>query len=330
MGFASDGSGFALLAECGKARCVQRVAVLEKGARAWRPVTSPLPDVTGDLGITAGLVVLGPGRALITEGKWPPPDRTWFTSDGGSSWRRSTNEPAGTTPRVPEGGALVQDCTGTDEEGNGCAASRLLAVVPDTGEYRVLATQPPLEGIVTPAGRTPGRLFASGLDPRSGRPTLAVSEDRGASWRTLTLATGPEQGWGMTVVTDGSVLYAAQSGQLLDEDGVKNGLLSLHRSTDGGLTWERTWRHRKGAEPRSLLGAPIAAADGSLTVHGEDGAWRSTDGGRSFARAGARGPSGWVSTTPLGYLWGDSFGAGRWRISADGVRWTTFDLGDGP
>jgi hypothetical protein len=84
-------------------------------------------------------------------------------------------------------------------------------------------------------------------------------------------------------------------------------------------------------EPRSLLGVPIAAADGSLTIHGEDGVWRSIDQGRSFTRAGdSRGPTGWVATTSLGYLYGDALGAGRYRISADGVRWTTFDMGDGP
>ncbi|MFD3839952.1 WD40/YVTN/BNR-like repeat-containing protein [Streptomyces sp. NPDC058642] len=328
VGFAADGSGFALLAECGKKRCVQRVAVLEKGAGAWRLGTSPLPDVTGDLGITAGLVVLGPGRALITEGRWPPPERTWFTGDAGDSWREATNEPTGTTTTVPEGGVLVENCSRPDEEGNGCARSRLVAVMPDTGEYRILADQPPLKGVVIPAGHIGARLYASGLDPRSGNPALAVSEDRGKTWRTSAMPAGPK-GWSMTVVTDGSVLYASHHGQLPDEDDVKNGLLAIARSTDGGRTWEQVWKHSKGAEPRSILGAPIAAADGSLTIHGEDGVWRSTDDGRSFTRSGGRGPQGWVTTTPLGYLWGDSFGAGRYRISADGVHWRTFDLGDG-
>ncbi|MFE7236479.1 hypothetical protein ACWCRF_37245 [Streptomyces sp. NPDC002405] len=31
----------------------------------------------------------------------------------------------------------------------------------------------------------------------------------------------------------------------------------------------------------------------------------------------------------LGYLWGDSFGAGSWGISTDGVHWTRFELGNG-
>ncbi|WP_345568635.1 exo-alpha-sialidase [Streptomyces plumbiresistens] len=343
-GFASDGSGFALFAECGKSRCRHGVAVLDRGADAWRLGRSPLPDVTGDLGITAGLVVLGPGRALITEGTWPPPDGTWFTADGGRSWKRGSSEPSGTTPVVPEGGALVEDCLRTDPEGNGCERSRLAAILPDTGEYRTLATQPPLTGAVRPAGevaeeaesgpvRGPAAslLFASGSDPHSGRPALAVSEDRGRSWRLSRLPGAAEQGSGAHVVgaARSKVLYAVQPGIPPDEDDVKNGLLALYRSTDGAHTWARVWKHRKGVEPRSSLGAPVAASDGSLTIYGEAGVWRSTDGGRSFTGAGSQGIAGSVTPTPLGYLWSDSHGAGSFRISADGVHWTSFDLGDG-
>jgi hypothetical protein len=339
VGFASDGSGFALLAECGRKRCRQHVAVLDAGADTWRLRRSPLADVTGDLAITAGLVVLGPGRALITEGGWPPPDRTWFTGDRGRSWRAGTTEPSGTVPVVSGGGALVEDCARADREGNSCERSRLLTVVPATGEYRSLAAQPPLKGPMIPAGEiargTAGSLLlASGRDPGSDRPALAVSEDRGRTWRLSRLPGSTRHGSGMRVVaapgTEGNKLYAAQPGHLPGEDDVKNGLLALHRSADAGHTWERVWEHRRGVEPRSLLGAPVAAADGSLTLHGEDGAWRSTDGGRTFTRAeDSRGPAGSVTTTPLGYLGGDSHGSGRFRISADGVHWTSFALGDG-
>ncbi|WP_406488623.1 WD40/YVTN/BNR-like repeat-containing protein [Streptomyces phaeochromogenes] len=329
--FAADGSGFALFAECGKKRCRQSVAVLDRGADAWRPVRSPLPDVTGDLGITVGLMGLGPGRALITEGTWPPTYRTWFTGDGGRTWRTGSEKPSGTTPAVPEGGALVQECVRPADDGNACARSRLLAVLPATGEFRVLAEQPPLEGVVSPAGEPGGQLLlASGADPESGLPALAVSEDRGRTWRTARLPGTEKHGWGLRVVANGSVLYATQPGQLPDEDDVKNGLLAIHRSTDAGHTWQRVWKHRKGVEPRSSLGDLVAAADGSLTVHGEDGVWRSTDGGHTFQRgSGSRGISGSVTATPLGYLWTDSFGAGAFRISTDGTHWHRFELGDG-
>ncbi|KOG35473.1 hypothetical protein ADK37_15210 [Streptomyces resistomycificus] len=354
IGFAADGSGFALLAECGTSRCRQRVAVLDRGADAWRLGRSPLPDVTGGLGITAGLVVLGSGRALITTGTWPPPESTWFTGDGGRSWRKGSSEPVGVTSVVPEGGALVEHCLRTDPEGNGCERSRLAAILPDTGEYRILSTQPRLKGQVGPAGEILGEhaaraagepagkradesagslLFASGRDPDSGRPALAVSEDRGRSWRLARLASAGKhvqygRGTSVVAVPGTNTLYAAEPGRLPAEDDVKNGLLALHRSTDGGHTWERVWRHRKGVEPRSLLGVPLAAADGTVAIRGEAGTWHSTDGGRTFARAeGGRGPAGSVTVTPLGYLWGDSQGAGSYRISADGVHGTSFDLG---
>lgn len=217
-----------------------------------------------------------------------------------------------------------------DQEGNNCAHARVLTVLPATGEFRVLATQPPLKPPIIPAGQTEDLVFASGRDPRSGRVALAVSENGGRSWR-LSRPTGTgESVWALRVTGTGKVLYAAEPGELPDEENVKNGLLALYRSTDGGGTWERVWKHRKGVDPRSLLGPPIAAADGSLTIHSEDGVWRSTDGGRSFARhQNSGGMSGWVTTTELGYLWGDSFGAGSWRLSTDGVHWTRFELGKG-
>ncbi|MFD3307865.1 WD40/YVTN/BNR-like repeat-containing protein [Streptomyces sp. NPDC058694] len=346
VGFAADGSGFALFAQCGEKRCRQSVAVLDRGADAWRPVRSPLPDVTGDLGITVGLTGLGPGRALITEGVWPPTYRTWFTADGGRTWRTGSEKPSGTIPVVPEGGALVQDCVKVLDDNSYCERSRLLVVLPDTGEFRVLATQPPLEGVVSPAGEvalTGGAanpsdanpsegtdvLFAAADDPRTGRPVLAASEDRGRTWRRAPLP-GADRASHVRVTEADGTLYALETGQLPEDDTVKNGLRAIHRSTDAGHTWQRVWRHRKGAEPRSSLGDLVVAADGSLTVHGEDGVWRSTDGGRTFQRgSGGRGFSGSVTATPLGYLWADSFGAGSFRISADGIHWHRFELGDG-
>ncbi|MFE9764979.1 WD40/YVTN/BNR-like repeat-containing protein [Streptomyces sp. NPDC005808] len=330
--FASDAGGFALFTECGKARCRQHVAVLDKGADSWRLGRSPLADLPGGRGITAGLMVLGPGRALITEGSLALPDRTWFTDDGGHTWRRGSVAPSGTTPEVPEEGVLAQDCSRLDEEGNNCEASRLLVVLPGSGRFEVLANQPPLAGVLRPAGQTAGGLlFASGTDPSSGLPALAVSEDRGRTWRPARLTDSDKHGWGIRVVSSGDVLYAIQSGSLPAEEGVKNGLRALHRSTDGGHTWERVWRYRKGVNPLSTVGDPVAAADGSLTIHGEmGGVWRSTDGGRSFAEArGSYALGGSVIVTPLGFLAGDSFGIGSYRISADGIHWHSFVLGDG-
>ncbi|WAZ23200.1 glycoside hydrolase [Streptomyces cinnabarinus] len=333
LGFAADGSGFALLAQCTDARCEQGVAVLDRGARRWRPAESPLPDVTGDDGITVGLTVLGPGRAVIIgqSEQWPRPAPTWFTRDNGRSWTRGSTDPEGRTATVPEGALLTEECLELESDLNSCARNRLLVVLPDTGELRVLKRQPPLKGILAPAGDgARDALFVSGLDA-SGRPALAKSEDRGRTWKVARLTEPGKGGWGLRVVAAGpDRLFAAQPGRLPEEEGGKNGLRAIHTSTDGGLTWNRVWAYRKGVEPLSILGDPVTAADGGVTVYGESGVWHSTDGARTFrSTGGTRGPAGSVTRTPLGWLWTDSYGNGQYRISADGVRWHGFTVGEG-
>ncbi|MEV0172602.1 sialidase family protein [Streptomyces sp. NPDC050803] len=331
VGFAADGSGFALLAGCTDKRCGQHVAVLDKGAGRWRLARSPLPDITGDNGITAGLTVLGPGRAVIIDQaeEWTQPAPTWFTRDSGRTWTRGSTRPTGATASVPEGALLTHECLHPASDGNGCARNRLLVVLPDTGEHRVLERQPPLKGTLAPAGEVePDKLFVAGEYPGSGRPALAISEDRGRTWRLTEVTEPGKESWPFRVVAGDSRLYALQPGQLPEEEGVKNGLRAIHTSTDGGHTWTRVWRYRKGVEPLSSLGDLLAADDGSLTVHGESGVWRSTDGARTFRPNGTgRGPAGSVTRTPLGWLWNDSYGNGQYRISADGMHWNAFTLG---
>ncbi|GGR70262.1 hypothetical protein GCM10010252_05560 [Streptomyces aureoverticillatus] len=332
IGFAADGSGFTLLAECSRRRCRQHVGVLDGGAKAWRRGRSPLPDVTGDRGLSAGLAVLGPGRALIREGaeRAEVPDRTWFTRDGGRTWRRGSARAVGTTAGVAPGGTLVQECLERDRsDPNDCVRERLLAVSPRTGRHHVLAHQPPLKGPLGQAGDIPGSgLFVSGADPRTGVPALARSADGGRTWQRARLSGPGKDGPVFRVVAGRRGLYATQRGEVSPP--AKNGLVTIHVSTDEGLTWTRIWRYREGrerTEPRTLVGDLLVADDSSLTVHGEDGSWRSTDGARTFGRVTAREPSGAATHTPAGWLWRDSFGKGRFRISADGVRWAEFRVG---
>ncbi len=331
VGFAADGSGFALLARCDDARCEQRVAVLDKGAARWRLAASPLPDVTGDRGITAGLTVLGPGRAVVVDvgEHWLRPAPTWFTRDNGRTWKRGSTEPTGRTATVPEGALLTDECLEPEPDLNSCARNRLLAVLPGTGEHRVLERQPPLKGVLVPAGDVSGTaLFVSGTDA-SGRPALARSTDRGRTWEVARFDYSAAGGGSPRVVAGPDRLYAAQTGQLPEEEGVKNGLRAIHTSRDGGRTWQRVWAYRPGVEPLSLLGDLVATADGGVTVHGERGVWHSTDGARTFRSDGTdRTPAGSVAHTPLGWLWSRSYTHGRYRISADGAHWQGFGLGE--
>ncbi|MFC7647501.1 hypothetical protein ACFQX6_48535 [Streptosporangium lutulentum] len=112
--------------------------------------------------------------------------------------------------------------------------------------------------MVSPAGSSrDGGQWVSGLDPGSGTPLVAVSHDRGRTWRTHRLP-GPklENTWGFRVVDGRDALYAAEFGQLPAEEQVKNGLGAIHRSTDGGRTWERVWAFRSGHEPARCSPTP--------------------------------------------------------------------------
>ncbi|MGW1885894.1 WD40/YVTN/BNR-like repeat-containing protein [Streptomyces sp. NPDC001970] len=336
VAFADEHSGFAVMGECAGEDeagtdddhvCRQHVAVLEDGK--WRLGTSPLPDLSGGDGFVADIFALGPGRALITAGTGRDPDLTWFTDDGARTWTSGTTRVSGTVRAVPEPAQLTWDCLKEKEDGD-CVRSRLVVTMPDSGRRKALAAQPPLAGVVLPAGTSSGgALWASGLDAGTGKSALAVSYDQGRTWRAEKLP-GPKAttpGWGLQVVEGHDCLYAAEPGQLLEEDEVKNGLRALYRSTDSGRSWTRVWTYRPGREPLSILGDPVAATDGGLTIHGERGVYRSTDGGRSFRRTAGTGRPGAPYRTPIGYLGTGSSGQGSYAVSADGVHWRTFTLG---
>ncbi|MBC9717899.1 exo-alpha-sialidase [Streptomyces sp. TRM66268-LWL] len=331
LGFASDGSGFALLADCPDGNgegCKQSVAVLDKGARAWRLAkTSPLPDTAPDWGVSADLVVLGSGRALIREGKTLI-DRTWYTADGGRTWTKGTTALKGTVAEVPEDGRLVSACLAMDEEGNNCGRARLAVIMPHLGEYYALAHQPPLAGVVVPVGEAGGALYVEGESRDTGRPTLAVSTDDGITWRESPVPQpATEYSFGFSVVSGGKRTLALQIGQLPEGEAVKNGLVTIHELQADG-TWKRVWAYRPGVKPNSMLGALIAD-DSTLTVYSESGVWVSDTGGRTFREAEAgEEPSGSVRRTPLGWLWSDGYGNGSYRISRDGLHWHSFTLAD--
>ncbi|MEO3809535.1 hypothetical protein ABGB17_11095 [Sphaerisporangium sp. B11E5] len=329
--FAGADSAFVLLAECegeqGTAgqRCRQHIGVLEDGR--WHLRRSPLPDITGDDGITADIRALAPGQALVTVGTGRDPDRTWVTADGARTWTRGTTEVKGTVDAVPPGALLVTDCRGIED--GGCVESRLALVMPGTGEHRALATQPALTGVLVPAGTSrDGARWVSGVDPATRLPALAVTHDAGRTWQTRALqGPGREDTWGLRVVDSGTVLYAVERGQLPPEEVVKNGLRAIHRSTDNGRTWERVWSFRPGRDPRSVLADVVVTPAGTLILHAEDGVYRSEDGGRTFSKTAGGPTPGTVTWTPIGYVWSHDGGPGEYKVSLDGLTWHTFVLG---
>ncbi|MFI1938166.1 WD40/YVTN/BNR-like repeat-containing protein [Streptomyces purpureus] len=333
-GFAADGSGFTLLARCVEDEaqpensfCRQHVAVLDKGAASWELRRSPLPEVRGTHGVSAQITVLGPGRALIREGSEEHPLRTWFTRDGGRSWTKGEGRPAGTVAAIPAGGALTLACAQPPGASvDDCALRQLLVISPEDGKFRALARGPQLGSHMRPAdvAEPDGSWWASGVDPVSKRPAVAVSRDAGRSWATSVLPSPPTTNpWGVSVAVGPDAVYAAEMGELTGGEPVKNPMRALHRSLDGGRTWKRMWTTTSTDEPRTLLGLPVPGPGGRVTIHGEAGAYTSMDGGSTFRPAGAR--LGHVNRTPMGLLRQPGSGC-EYGISADGVRWTQVRL----
>ncbi|MGW2015430.1 WD40/YVTN/BNR-like repeat-containing protein [Streptomyces sp. NPDC001927] len=334
-GFAVDGSGFALLADCVEDAgapesgfCRQPVAVLDRGAKSWVLRRSPLSEVPSTDGISADLKVLGPGRALIEEGgATPETRRTWFTRDGGRSWRQGDARTSGTAPVIPAGAVLTTDCAEpagppTRDE---CARERLVVIDPGDGRRRALAQGPPLGARPRPAevAEPDGSWWVSGTDPLSGRAAVAVSRDQGRSWSLSRLPSPTtEPGWYTSVAVGQDAVYAAEMGELKGGNPVKNPMRALHRSLDGGRTWERMWTTGPVDEPRTLQGLPLPGPAGRVLITAEDREFVSVDGGRSFRPSGEG--TGFTRRTPIGMLRSGS--ACAYAISADGEQWQKFVL----
>ncbi|CAM5482352.1 glycoside hydrolase [Streptomyces tanashiensis] len=293
LGFARDGSGFALLAACvsdpaapESGFCRQHVAVRDAGAEEWVLRRSPLPEIPATDGVSATLLVLGPGRALVEEGSAGPGGRTWFTRDGGRSWRAGDRRTVGTVPEIPAGAVLATDCAApAGALPDACERERLVVVSPQDGRRRALARVPLLGAHPRPAEQPEpdGSWWVSGTDPLSGRPAVAVSRDGGRGWtvgRLPSTATGPGRYTAVAVGQD--AVYAAEMGELTGGAPVKNGMRALHRSSDGGRSWHRMWTTGPVEEPRTLMGLPVPGPGGRVEIAGELSGYGSVDGGRTF------------------------------------------------
>jgi hypothetical protein len=349
LDFADDGHGFALLADCqdglpyGVTRgCVYRLAALDGASGSWELHDTPLP--TGDrheFGFVVEAASAGHARLSSVTGAVLDEigDTVWVTDDAGRTWRRGDAGASGTVAAIPGGShvALVDE--------------RLAALMPRTAEYRVLERQPPLEQLATPGLLPDGRHWVPGVDPVSGAPALAVSQDEGRGWRVLApLPTAPAflgsvSHRELRLVAGPDGLYAFESGVADDGGGGGGGigvggsgagqtgiygsrLLGIHVSGDDGRSWRRVWTHEDSASrPGSILGTPIAAADGSVWVYGDDAIYVSRDGGRGFVVERPGPPPEEPALTRAGYVLTDLESAGHYRISADGFTWSTIVLG---
>ncbi|WP_406059509.1 exo-alpha-sialidase [Streptomyces sp. NBC_01077] len=333
LGFASDGSGFALLASCvsdpavpESGFCRQHVAVRDAGAKEWVLRRSPLPRIQVMEGVSAGLLALGPGGALVEEGGVEPNARTWFTRDGGRSWRAVDRRTVGRTPEIPAGAVLTTDCAvPAGALPDDCERKRLVVISPQDGRRRALVRQPLLGAQPRPQEQPEpdGSWWVSGTDPLSGRAAVAVSRDGGRGWTVSRLPSpvaGP--GWYTSVAVGRDAVYAAEMGELVGGEPVKNPMRALHRSVDGGRTWQRMWTTGPAEQPRTLLGVPVPGPGGRVEIGGELSGYGSTDGGRTFARLDDG--TYYVRRTQLGLLREAS--RCQYALTVDGVRWSEFRL----
>lgn len=323
--------GIALVGQCTEKpfRCRQRVAVLDGGTQ-WRLRSSPLADFTNPTaGFSAEVVALAPGLAVISS----PPDnlvgttrwRHWFTRDAARTWREVSIKATDTTTTIPEGARLIADVLDPDADDvtdpePGYKTPRILVIDPATGRRKVLAQQPPLREPRVASGvpAYDGGWWVSGKDPRTGEAAVAVTRDSGLSWTSSRLGDVGNV-WHTSVLAGPDASYAVVKGELPANEQVKNGLVAVFRSTDGGRNWQRTWAFRPGREPRSSL-SEILASDGSLRVITETpGSYLSRDGGRTFAPVS--GEQGNVQHTRAGYLL--THNETGYQLSADGLTWRT-------
>jgi hypothetical protein len=318
--------GYALGTDCDSRNgpCSFTLLASSDGGRSWHERT--LPKTGGDYR-GASLEVLGPNRLVFT----PHPANAgaiaglYVSEDAGRTWREFVLRAGGAAGVIPSGTVVMQFCVQPPRI-PGCT-SGLGVMTPDKNELTPAPTQPPLvqplqPGTVQTAG---GRYWAAGKHATSGQWAVAVTSDAGLTWATTQLdvpgtpssATG--DAWSM--VEQGGVMYATVRGAIGDGP---SGLLAVFRSTDHGVSWTRTWYATEEKGLPGVTGSPIATTDGRLIVCSPaQGAFESTDGGRTFTRSSLK-PRGQVTWTRGGYL--VSGPENSWDISRDGVDWRTFTL----
>jgi hypothetical protein len=170
---------------------------------------------------------------------------------------------------------------------------------------------------VASAAATDGGWWVGGT--RDGSAALAVTRDRGNTWRTVRLDAPARGVASVEVAALGRHLYAAALGP-------DQAIIGLFHSADGGQTFAPT---RAGAGvPAALSGAMVPLLDGRLLVVGRDHHWYvSADDGRTFNRAeGSLPDAGRLARTHAGYVAYDLSGDGWAAYSPDGSTWRKLQI----
>jgi hypothetical protein len=321
--FADERHGYALKTTCINGRpagCANQLLVTADGEH-WE--ARALPRVLSGANALPLLRVLGPNTVVLR--REAVVGLQFYSTDAGRTWQEVSWRDMPTIDAVPAGGIIDGMCAAGE---SGCRFE-LIAIDPGTGRAARLATQPPVSSpnLLT---RHPvaGGWWVYGKERSSGQWEVIETQDSGRSWKGHVLPAGSAEHF--SLATDGHALYVAAYGQLANLTPPRTiGLDAIFRSTDGGASWQRTWKAADGVEPRAIDGDLIAAANGRLLVSTYLGpVWASSDGGARFQQAPEVGISGYVWQTGAGYLVGSRAGESKvYKFSTDGVRWKEISVG---
>jgi photosystem II stability/assembly factor-like uncharacterized protein len=321
--FADPDHGYALGSDCQEpaGSCELALFASPDGGRSWE--RRPLPE-DGERYAWGRLTVLDADRLTIE--RVAESDQLVariVSTDRGRTWHDGMLGGVAAPAPLPDDAWVQAVCVG--QEPNGDCRVGIGALSLDGGEMTPAPAQPPL--VEPQVGRTMtpgGRYWAVGVDRGTGRWTIAVTGNGGATWLTTPVAVPgePSMNDAWAVVEADGVMYATMQGAIAKGP---FGLLAVFRSTDGGETWTSTWRATADTVLQAVLGTPVATADGRLLVYSAaTGTYESRDGGRSFTKASHQLP-GEVVWTRAGYVAkGDGHG---YTVSRDGVEWRDFRIG---
>jgi photosystem II stability/assembly factor-like uncharacterized protein len=331
--FADDYHGYAIRMTCedGKPeRCREQLLATEDGTH-WQRRPLPQPKASPSWAVGA-LVALGPDELTVEWSASRSPEESdvyrVHSVDGGRTWEQVTvpNLVTAAVEEIPDGGKLIPSCAKLAGGGTQCTERGVAVLMPGSGESALLANRPRLTAMA--AGHVPtagGQWWMVGRDPQTNQWGLAISDDDGRSWTTTVLdfrESVDQDGW--SVASSGDTLYATAIGARAN---TSNGLVAIFRSTDGGRTWERTWRPVGEETPRRVHGHTVVADDGTLSINAPDGkAYVSRDGGRTFTETEPR-YGDYVFWTETGYVAVDVVSGRDVDVSEDGVHWRKVKIG---
>jgi hypothetical protein len=297
---------------CSAALCTKDAFDLfgsDDGGRTWTKRTASLRP--------ARLQVAGAGRLLAYSGQ-----RYVASDDGGRTWTSLTLL-SGTQSGVEDGQIVV--CRPVDST----SSCQLYIVDVHRLRMTLLAAQPPIDVGFDGVHDVGGRLWATGIDPGSGRAAVATSDDRGRSWTPHAFDGPPRCSqapcFAPEVATiDGRTVYVTVNP-------VGASVQVVYRFDSGG--WRRVDRGQVPlgaasswsfvtADGAHVICAYAAARDNAPTgcsywMLGADGAYRPTtlDGLPASAYPVERTPDGWFYTHSAGQTQG-LYG------STDGRHWS--------